>query len=91
MRLPRVRFTVRRMMVVVAVAATVLGFVTYRERHLPILDETGGGWDTAIVVAVDIGSVFGVPAVLAMGLLVSFLFWGAGRIERFARRSLRRG
>jgi hypothetical protein len=55
MRLPRVRFTVRRMMVVVAVAATVLGLVAYRERHLPSLDETGGGWDTAIVVAVDIG------------------------------------
>jgi hypothetical protein len=73
--MPRVRFTIRWMMAAVAIVAVLLGLIAYREKDLPSLDETGGGFDSFIVVLVDVGIMLVLPALLLLLPPLAFLLW----------------
>ena len=77
--MPRVRFTIRWMMAAVAIVAVLLGLIAYliayREKYLPNLDEAGGGFDSFIVVLVDVGIMLVLPGLLLLLPPLAFLLW----------------
>jgi hypothetical protein len=67
------------MMAAVAIVAVLLGLIAYliayREKYLPSLDEAGGGFDSFIVVLVDVGIMLVLPGLLLLLPPLAFLLW----------------